>query len=276
MKWYTEQVEFSSDGIKLYGVILIPEGDGIFPGVVMCHGMASDHRAMTPSAQRLVRRGVAVLAFDFRGHGKSGGVLNAGLSKDVIAAMQCLRQHHRIDPKRTAIVGHSMGAMAAMHAATALGNLRASVFISSPGDMDGALTQMWAPVYVKAQETGDLTVEFPKAGPLPQGGFLTRTSFRLWMWIRGYRMRIKLEKTMESWSKLNTAKSIEKLGNYPKLFVQCKGDRWIPYESALCVYEKAGHPKKLILSDSGSHTTPLFPGKLRRKWISWLVSELNA
>lgn len=275
MKWYTETVEFSADGSRLHGEILIPEGDGPFPGVVMCHGMASDHRAMSPSAQRLVRRGVAVLTFDFRGHGKSEGTLDSGLYRDVIAAVERLRRHPIIDTDRTGLVGHSMGALAAIQAATSINNLRASVFISSPGDMDGQLAQLWSPVYDKAQQSGSVVVEYPRTGSLPMGGWFTGITFRTWMWIRGYRMRIELDKTMKSWAKLSPSRNIEIIGEHPKLFVQCKGDRWIPYEAALIVFEKAKQPKKLILVDGGSHTTPLFPGKLRRKWITWLVSTLT-
>jgi hypothetical protein len=29
------------------------------------------------------------------------------------------------------------------------------------------------------------------------------------------------------------------------------------------------------LSKGGFHSTPLFPGKLRDKWINWLVSTLT-
>lgn len=275
MKWHVETVEFSAGGGRLHGEILIPEGDGPFPGVVMCHGMASDHRAMSPSAQRLVRHGITVLTFDFRGHGKSEGILDSYLSQDVIAAVEHLRRHPSVDPNRTGLVGHSMGALAAIQAATNITNLRASVFISSPGDMDGQLADTWAPVYDKASQSGNVVIEYPHSGSLPMGGWFTGITFRLWMWIRGYRMRIELDKTMKSWAKLSPSANIERIGQHPKLFVQCKGDRWIPYEAALHVYERAKQPKKLILVDGGSHTTPLFPGKLRRKWITWLVSTLT-
>lgn len=275
MKWHTETVDFSAEAGTLHGEILLPKGEGPFPGAVLCHGMGSDHRAMRPSAQRLVRRGIATLAFDFRGHGGSEGVLDGDLAQDVMAALKFLRRHVKIDPNRIALVGHSMGAIAALHAAAALANIQALVFLSSPAEINGRFAQVWAVLYPKAVRAGSLIIEFPHIGPLPMLGKFQGMISRLWMWLRGYRLRINLEKSMESWVKLNPATAIEKIGAFPKLFVHCKGDKLTPYEGALKLYEKAGLPKEFLLSKGGFHAAPLFPGKLRGKWIAWLVSILT-
>ncbi len=275
MKWHTETIDFSAEGGTLHGEILLPKGEGPFPGVVLCHGMGSDHRAMSPSAQRLVRRGVATLTFDFRGHGKSEGVLDGDLAQDVIAAIKFMCRHVKIDPQRIALVGHSLGAIAALHAATTLENIQALVFLSSPAEIDGRFAKVWAPLYLKAARAESLIIEFPRIGPLPVLGRLSGMISRLWMWLRGYRLRINLEKSLESWAKLNPFTSIEKIGAFPKLFVHCKGDKLIPYEAAVKLYEKAKRPKEFLLSEGGFHAAPLFPGKLRGKWIAWLVSALT-
>lgn len=275
MKWHTERIAFSAEGGILHGEILLPKGEGLFPGVVLCHGMASDHRSMKPSAERLVRRGIATLTFDFRGHGKSEGVLDGDLAQDVIAAIKFLRRHPKIDPQRIALVGHSLGAIAALHAAAVLQNIRALVFLSGPAEVNGRFAKVWAPLYRKAARAGSLIIEFPRIGPLPMLGRLHGTISRLWMWLRGYRLRIDLEKSAESWVNLNPFTNIEKIGAFPKLFVHCKGDKLIPYEAALKLYEKAEQPKEFLLSKGGFHATPLFPGKLRGKWIAWLVSALS-
>jgi len=193
---------------------------------------------MRPSAQQLVRRGIATLTFDFRGHGKSEGVLDGDLAQDVMAAMKFLRRHAKIDPRRIALVGHSMGAVAALHAAT-LENIQALVFLSGPTEINGQFTQVWAPLYPKAARTGSLIIEFPRIGPMPMLGSITGILQRLWMFLLGYRLRINLEQNPESWVKLDPLTNIEKIGAFPKLFVHCKGDKWIPHEAALALYEKA-------------------------------------
>ena len=275
MKWYTETIDFSAEGGILHGEILLPKGEGPFPGAVLCHGMGSDHRAMRPSAQRLVRRGIATLTFDFRGHGKSEGVLDGDLAQDVMAAIKFLRRHAKIDPQHIALVGYSLGAMAAIQAAAELADLQALVFLSSPSEMNGRAVKLFSPIYRKAMQIGSFIVEFPHIGSLPGVGRFYGMISRLWMWLRGYRVRINLEISLESWAKLSPFTNIEKIGAIPKLFVHCKGDKWIPYEAALKLYEKAKRPKEFLLSDGGFHVAPLFPGKLREKWIAWLVSALT-
>lgn len=274
VKWHTKTIDFSAERGTLHGEILLPQGEGPFPGVVLCHGMGSGHSAMRPSAQRLVRRGIATITFDFRGHGKSEGVLDGGLAEDVVAAIKFLRRHAKIDPRRIALVGHSMGAVAALHAAV-LENIQALVLLSGPAEINGQFTQLWAPLYPKAARAGSLIIEFPRIGPLPMLGRFHGVVHRLWMWLQGYRLRINLEKSLESWVKLDPINNIEKIGAFPKLFVHCKRDKWIPREAALNLYEKARPPKELLLSEGGFHAAPLFPGKLRGEWISWLVSILT-
>lgn len=274
MKWHTETIDFSTDGATLHGEILIPKGKGPFPGAVLCHGIGSGHSAMRPSAQRLVRRGIATLTFDFRGHGKSEGVLDGDLAQDVMAAMKFLRRHAKVEPRRIALVGHSMGAVAALHAAT-LENIQALVFLSGPAEINGRFAQVWAPLYPKAARAGSLIIEFPRIGPMPMLGRFHGLVHRLWMWLQGYRLRISLEQSSESWVKLDPINNIEKMGAFPKLFVHCKGDKWIPHEAALGLYEKASSPKEFLLSKGGFHAAPLFPGKLRGEWIAWLVSVLT-
>lgn len=275
MKWYSKTVDFPSNGGTLHGEILLPTSDGPFPAAVLCHGMGSGYRAMSPSAQRLVRRDIATLTFDFRGHGKSDGVLNGDLAQDVVAAVEFIRRQVNIDPQRIALMGHSMGAIAAINAATTLQNIQALVSLSSLAEFNSRFTEDWAPLYPKAARAGSLVIEFPHIGAFPMLGKLHGIISRLWMWIQGYRLRIDLEESLDSWEKLNTFTNIEKMGAFPKLFIHCKGDKWIPYEGVLKLYERAQQPKELLLSEGGFHSAPLFPGKLREKWISWLVSVLT-
>ena len=275
MRWQTETLDFPTDRGTLHGEILLPQGKGPFPGAVLCHGMASGHLAMKPSAQRLVRRGIATLTFDFRGHGKSEGVLDGDLAEDVIAATKFLGCHEKVNPKRIAIVGHSMGAMAAIKAAASFENIRALVCLSSPVETNGDFTTLWAHFNTKAKQAGNPIIEFPRNGSLLLHGGFTSIVSRIWMWLRGYRLRVNVENGPECLMKLNPLPYIDKIGDFPKLFVHCTGDKWLPHEEVLRLYEIARPPKHYILSEGGFHAAPLFPGKLRGRWISWLVSILT-
>ncbi len=275
MRWHAEPVDFTSDEGMLHGELLIPKGEGPFPGAVLCHGATTDLRAMRPSAQRLTRRGIATLTFDFRGHGKSQGFLDAHLAKDVTAALGFLRSHPKVDPERIALVGHSLGAMAAIHAASEQEYIQALVFISSPSDIDVQMEEFLAPLYHKVMQAQGQIIEFPRFGPLPSLSWFHGIVSRLWMWIRGYRMRIHLGQNTESWVTLNPNTAVDKIGASPKLFVHCAGDKQVPYKGTLELYEKARWPKEILVAKGGFHALPLFPGKVREKWIAWLVSHLT-
>jgi len=274
MRWHTEKTYFPSGDIKLHGVIYIPKGEGQFPGVVMCHGMASDHRSMRPCAQQLARRGIATLALDLRGHGKSNGTLDGNIGQDVVAAFNILKNHAKVDSQCVGLVGHSLGALASLYAATVVSKVQAVVLLSIPSDI-GSIAEFWRPMHDQAERLGISVLAFPRIGPLPYAGWLNQQISRLWMLFRKYKLCIDVNHVTKSWDSLNPMENIEKIGNIPKLFIHSKGDQWLPYEKTIALYEEAQQPKEMILFERGYHVTPLLPGRLRRKWMAWLVSTLK-
>jgi hypothetical protein len=95
------------------------------------------------------------------------------------------------------------------------------------------------------------------------------------MWLRGYRLHVDWEKSLELWSKFGFVIDMEKLGPSAKLFVHCKGDKIAPYNVVLELYRRATPPKEFFVGERGFHSTPLLPGKLRKRWIAWLASALS-
>ena len=274
MKWHTEAIDFPSGDLQLHGVLNIPNAEGPFPGAIMCHGMASDHRSMRPSAQQLVRRGVATFSIDMRGHGKSEGTFDGNIGRDVSAAFDVLKKHDRIDGERIAFVGHSIGALASLYAASSAKDIRAVVLLSLPSEVDG-LTTFWNAIRAEGERTGKDILEFPRMGPLPYTGWFNQQVSLAWMRLRGYTVRISSKPDVDSWKSLDPATNIPKLNSTQKLFVQCKGDRWLPFEKTLELYEKADQPKEFMHIDGGFHVSPLLPGKLRDRWMTWLTSVLK-
>jgi len=68
-------VEFNSKGSKIRGVLVTPEsGKGPFPIAVMGGGWCYVKEIVLPHyAEAIVKAGVAVLMFDYRGLGESEG-----------------------------------------------------------------------------------------------------------------------------------------------------------------------------------------------------------
>src|SRR6202020_1729195 len=102
--------------------------------VILVHGLSStkDHPHVVGLAERLRARSLDVLSYDARGHGESGGLSTLGdlERNDVAAAVSFARTRQ----SRVALVGASMGAVAAIAYAASDPDLAGVVVVSSPAD----------------------------------------------------------------------------------------------------------------------------------------------
>ena len=125
-----EEATFSNLTVnaRLSGMLTIPAGPGPFPAVVLLsdsgphdrNGTVGDFAPLGLLADYLTRRGVAVLRFDDRGVGKSGGqpaVTTADLVSDAQAGMNYLRTRPEIDLSHLGLIGHGEGGNVALLAA---------------------------------------------------------------------------------------------------------------------------------------------------------------
>ena len=88
------------------------------PVVVVAHGYSADQAIMSPMARSLAEAGYAVLTFDFRGHGSNVDRFAGDLTDDLTAVVDWLERSPQVDGTRIAVLGHSMGASAALDFAT--------------------------------------------------------------------------------------------------------------------------------------------------------------
>ena len=90
-------------------------------------------------AEHLTRQGFAVLRYDKRGVGLTGGALHPGsttddYAADALAEVRFLQQQPNVDPARVGIVGHSEGGIiATMVAAQAPDDVRFIVMLAGTG-----------------------------------------------------------------------------------------------------------------------------------------------
>ena len=109
-----EEVEFDSGDIVLAGTLIKPADNGPFPAVVILHGAGRDsrggpgHRA---KARAMRRAGFAVLLYDKRGTGASGGNFEnfrySDFAADAGAAVQYLTGRPDIDASQIGLFGAS-------------------------------------------------------------------------------------------------------------------------------------------------------------------------
>jgi hypothetical protein len=123
----TEEVAFrnASADITLAGTLTLPDGAGPHPAVVLVSGSGpqnrdSDvfgHKLFLVLADHLTRHGIAVLRYDERGVGASGGsykgATSEDLARDVAAAVRFVRERPEIDAGEVGLLGMSEGGLVA-------------------------------------------------------------------------------------------------------------------------------------------------------------------
>src|SRR5690349_11994405 len=138
-----ERVSFTSHGLKLAGILHLPEPRAERSAAfLVLHGVGSNKAGVggTTTARMLAGLGYVPLRFDFRGCGESGGERGRIICKEQVEdtrnALSFLAGRGDIDPKRIAVIGQSFGAAVAVY--TAGVDRRVAACISSGGWGDGA------------------------------------------------------------------------------------------------------------------------------------------
>jgi dienelactone hydrolase len=115
-------VTFRSGDLELFGKLVLPEGEGPHPAVVVAHGSeATAASQFYHEPYLLAPHGIATFVFDKRGTGRSQGKYGMDfpvLAGDVLAAVEWLRKQPGIDPERIGLTGYSQGGWIAPMAAS--------------------------------------------------------------------------------------------------------------------------------------------------------------
>jgi dienelactone hydrolase len=134
------------------------------PVVILIHGFASDRSIMSTLARRLARSGLAVLAIDLRGHGANRNpfmenpLTADALTGDVKAAVDYARSSPFADGSRVIVIGHSMGAGAALDYAGQDVGLAGAVMISGGWHLFGAVRPRNALFIMAAKDPKPISV----------------------------------------------------------------------------------------------------------------------
>lgn len=158
-------------GFSLAGTLTIPEGAGPFPAVVLISGSGAQdrdetllgHKPFLVIADYLSRHGIAVLRFDDRGVGQSGGnhatATSADFATDVAAGIAFLKTRREIDPTRIGLIGHSEGGLIAPIVAAADPAVAFLVLLAGPGVSGDAIVLLQQKLIAQASGTPDTEIE---------------------------------------------------------------------------------------------------------------------
>ncbi|HEY3270936.1 MAG TPA: alpha/beta fold hydrolase [Geothrix sp.] len=125
----------SADGFALKGTLTLPGTKGKAPVVILAHQFASDRTGWAPLTDKLLARGIGVLALDLRGHGDSAMKDGAEtrvtadfmasakavgfdhIPADLAQAAAWLRKQPGVDGRRLGLAGSSVGGFSVLLAA---------------------------------------------------------------------------------------------------------------------------------------------------------------
>lgn len=134
-----EEVEWTSDGERLAGTLVLPTGAGPFPLIIAQPGSSwqtryNEHGMFTTLT--FAAHGIAGLAYDKRGFGGSAGeqfVAFATTAADLAAAAESMRLRFDVDPRQIGVFGISQGGWVAPLAQTMTDGIRYMVLVGAPG-----------------------------------------------------------------------------------------------------------------------------------------------
>jgi pimeloyl-ACP methyl ester carboxylesterase len=237
----------TEDGVPIDSLHLPSDRDLVF---VLAHGftLSWQRPAVWRIATRLNRAG-AVVTFDFRGHGRSGGLSTLGDReiKDLDVAVAYARE---LGYRRVAAVGFSMGASIVVRYAGLVGGLDAAVSVSGPG--------RWYYRGTKPMRRVHYAVEW-RAGRM-----VTRT----WLKTRVSPVR---------WNPVPVppAEAAAAIAPIPFLVVHGDKDLYFPVEHAHQLYEAAAEPKELWVVPGFGHAESGANAPLVDRIARWVTQAVT-
>jgi fermentation-respiration switch protein FrsA (DUF1100 family) len=223
-------------GQTVPGIFLRPKKEGVYPCVLLLHGLTSNKETMILLfGRQLAQRGIACLALDADQHGERkpkdrqptvGGmgfvhVVRSGIM-DYRLALDYLKTRKDVDSKRIGLLGYSMGAM--------MGAI-----------LSGVDTRIAATALCVG---GDMTRAFLSRVPANLRDQMASTSPSLY---------------------------VGHISPRPVLFLNGKKDNVVPEAAAKALHEAAREPKEIIWSDDGHILAPTSA----RKSVEWLEKKLG-
>ena len=131
---YSEERIMTANKKELFAWFIPAPGSRTAPALVIAHGWGGNAEAMLPLAGPLHRARYALVIFDARNHGRSDRDTFSSMprfAEDIDHVVDWLKLQPGVDPSRVGVIGHSVGAAAALLAASRRHDLAAVVSMAA-------------------------------------------------------------------------------------------------------------------------------------------------
>lgn len=169
----SEEVMFKNQegAIELAGTLTTPEKEGRYPGAILVTGSGPQnrdeaiggHKPFLVLADYLTRQGIAVLRYDDRGIGRSGGSFSTAttidFASDAQAAFDFLKLRPEIDSTRMGFIGHSEGGTVASIVASRRADVAFIILMAGPGLNGEQILLLQSALISKAGGLDDKTIK---------------------------------------------------------------------------------------------------------------------
>ena len=247
---FIKNIVLKVDDLKIAGQLYLPGEQNSYPTVCVCHGIPAHppdpgDRGYPLLAEKICHQGFAVLIFNFRGTGASGGNLDIlGWTRDLGAVIDYLCALPEVDKARLALLGFSGGAAVSIYVAAQDRRVSSIVACASPAEFTSFF-----------DEPQPVIDHFRQVGAIRDGDFPRSIE----EWINGFKL-------------VSPIKYVAEIAPRPLLMVHGSQDETVEVRHAHKLYDSAEEPKQLIIVDGAEH-------RLRKNEramavvISWLKSQ---
>jgi pimeloyl-ACP methyl ester carboxylesterase len=248
--WSEQRSLLTSDGVRVSAAHRPgPDVPGL--GYVLAHGFTGSWRsAGLRRVATVLARDAGVVAFDFRGHGRSSGVSTVG-DREVNDLEAAVRWARLLGYRQVATVGFSMGASVAVRHAALIGGVDAVVAVSGPSRWFYRGTVPMRRLYA--------LVETPSGRLVARLAMRTRIDTRRWNPVPQEPREV-----------------VAAIAPTPLLIVHGDSDGYFPLDHPYELAARAGPSAELWVEPGFGHAEAAIDPELTRRIAAWVSASLAA
>ena len=230
---HAKPVALEVDGLSIVGQLYLPSGKMPYPTVCVCHGIPAgipdpSDRGYPLLAERICQQGFAVLIFNFRGTGASGGNLDIlGWTRDLRAVIDYLCALPEVDRSHLYLLGFSAGAAVSVYVASQDKRVSSVVACACPAEFN---------FFTRAEELQSLIDHYRSIGAIRDSDFPPSAQ----EWIEGFKLVRPIDYVAGIFPR-------------PLLLVHGSQDETVEVGQAHRLYAQASEPKQLVIVDGAGH-----------------------